>query len=133
MMISTKGRYALRVMIDIAKHSNGCYITLADVAERQNISEKYLENIVASLAKNNLLISVRGKGGGYKLNRPLNEYTALDILKATEKSLAPVSCLREGAEPCENVENCPTINIWQGLEEVVEEYFSKITLDQLVK
>jgi Rrf2 family transcriptional regulator, iron-sulfur cluster assembly transcription factor len=93
MKISTKGRYALRVMIDLAEHDNGEYITLMDIAERQGISEKYLESIVSLLSKNDFLISLRGKGGGYKLSRRPEEYTVLSVLQCTEGSLAPVACL----------------------------------------
>ena len=132
MMVSTKGRYALRVMIDMAKHSNGTFIPLSDVATRQNISEKYLESIVASLARHGLLTSVRGKGGGYKLNRDINEYTVSDILKATEGSIAPVACLSKEINDCPNVSSCPTLKMWQGLQELIEDYFSKITLEQLI-
>ncbi len=132
MMISTKGRYALRVMIDMAQHSNGLFIPLSDVAARQNISEKYLESIVASLTRHGLLASVRGKGGGYKLNRDINQYTAADILKATEGSIAPVACLAKEVNDCPNVSHCPTLKMWQGLQELIEDYFEKITLDKLI-
>ena len=133
MMISTKGRYALRVMIDIAQHSDGSFIKLSDVAKRQNISEKYLESIVASLARNGLLTSVRGKGGGHKMNRPMNEYVVSDILRAAEGSIAPVACLTKDVNDCPNADNCPTLKMWEGLHDLIEDYFSKITLDQLAE
>ncbi len=93
MIVSTKGRYALRVMIDLAEHNTGTYIPLMDIAKRQEISEKYLESIVSLLSKSGLVSALRGKGGGYRLNRPADAYTVGDILRVTEGELAPVSCL----------------------------------------
>ena len=101
MLVSTKGRYALRVMIDLAEHSSGGYIPLKDIAERQDISEKYLESIVVLLSKAGLLEGLRGKGGGYRLKRKPEEYRVSEILKLTEGSLAPVSCVEGGCDPCE--------------------------------
>ena len=95
MMVSTRGRYALRVMIDLAEHNNGKFIPLKDIAERQEISEKYLESIVKSLTKADVLEGLRGKGGGYRLTRPAEEYNVYEILKLTEGSMAPVSCLED--------------------------------------
>ncbi|WP_349670235.1 Rrf2 family transcriptional regulator, partial [Lacrimispora sp.] len=100
MKISTKGRYAIRLMIDLAEHNNGEFITLMDIAQRQEISEKYLESIVSILSKNNLLISLRGKGGGYKLAKDPELYTVGSILRLTEGSLAPVSCLEGETNNC---------------------------------
>ncbi len=100
MKISTKGRYALRVMIDLAEQGDGDYVTLMDIAKRQEISEKYLESIIAVLSKNGLLLSVRGKGGGYKLSKDPSEYTAGDILRLTEGPLTPVACLDEEPNQC---------------------------------
>lgn len=133
MMVSTKGRYALRVMIDLAQHNSGTFIPLTDIADRQGISEKYLEGIVALLSKNSLLISVRGKGGGYKLNRQPHEYTVADILKATEGSMAPVACLKTGASNCERADICPTLSMWENLNKMINEYFSGITIADLAK
>lgn len=133
MMVSTKGRYALRVMIDLAQHNSGTFIPLTDIADRQGISEKYLEGIVALLSKNSLLISVRGKGGGYKLNRQPHEYTVADILKATEGSMAPVACLKSGTSNCERADICPTLSMWENLNEMINEYFSGITIADLAK
>ena len=113
MKISTKGRYALRVMIDLAEHDNGEYITLMDIAERQGISEKYLESIVSLLSKNDFLISLRGKGGGYKLSRRPEEYTVLSVLQCTEGSLAPVACLESKPNKCPKLEECKTITMWE--------------------
>ena len=100
-MISTKGRYALRVMIDLAEHNSGGYVPLADIAKRQEISEKYLESIVSMLSKKGLVDALRGKGGGYRLNRAPDQYTVADILYVTEGSMAPVACLEPGAKTCD--------------------------------
>lgn len=107
MMISTKGRYALRVMIDLAEHNTGTYIPLADIAKRQEISEKYLESIVAVLSKKGFVDALRGKGGGYRLNRTPDAYTVAEILTALEGSLAPVACLGEDAAPCKRAADWP--------------------------
>lgn len=130
-MISTRGRYALRVMIDIAENSNGNYIPLKDIAERQNISEKYLESILVSLTRGGLLNGLRGKGGGYMLTKKPEDYTVLEILDLTEGSLAPVACLKFGAAPCERRATCKTLSVWQGLNNVVNDYLSHITLASL--
>lgn len=130
-MISTRGRYALRVMIDIAENSNGNYIPLKDIADRQNISEKYLESILVSLTRGGLLNGLRGKGGGYMLTRKPEDYTVKDILDLTEGSLAPVACLKKGAAPCDRSSTCKTLTVWQGLDKVVSEYLSGITLADL--
>lgn len=130
-MISTRGRYALRVMIDIAENSNGNYIPLKDIAERQNISEKYLESILVSLTRGGLLNGLRGKGGGYMLTRKPEDYTVKDVLDLTEGSLAPVACLKKGAAPCARSSTCKTLSVWQGLDKVVNEYLSGITLADL--
>ena len=102
MKISTKGRYAIRVMVDLAEQNPDSFITLMDIAERQGISEKYLESIVSVLSKNDILISMRGKGGGYKLARQPEEYTVAEILRVTEGSLAPGACLEKKPNVCGN-------------------------------
>lgn len=130
-MISTRGRYALRVMIDIAENGGGNYIPLNDIAQRQNISEKYLESILVILTRSNLLIGLRGKGGGYRLTRSPEEYTVKDILSLTEGSLAPVACLKENAEPCPRRGECKTLSLWTGLGRTVNEYLSSVTLADL--
>lgn len=132
MKISTKGRYALRVMIDLAEHGNGEYITLMDIAERQGISEKYLESIVSLLSKNDFLISLRGKGGGYKLSRRPEEYTVLSVLQCTEGSLAPVACLESKPNKCPKLEECKTITMWENFEKTINDYFNKITIADLI-
>ena len=124
MMISTRGRYALRVMIDLAEHIGSSYIPLKDIAERQQISEKYLESIVKILVRNGLLDALRGKGGGYRLNRSPAEYTVGSILRLTEGSLAPVACLEEEAY-------CRTLPMWQKLDRLVNDFFDGYTLADL--
>ena len=132
MMISTKGRYALRVMLDIAVNSQGSYVSLRDVAQRQQISMKYLESIVASLCRNQLLESLRGKSGGYRFAYPIECYTVGQIIKATEGSMAPVSCLVDSVCTCGRTERCLTLPVWQGLEQVIESYLDSITLQSLL-
>ena len=133
MMISTKGRYALRVMADLARHSKGGYLPLNEIAQRQDISEKYLEAILKGLVQGGLLVGIRGKGGGYRLTRAPEEYTLGDILRLTEGELAPVACLEAEAPPCPRRENCPTLPVWQGLDRVVRQYFGSITLADLAE
>ena len=125
MKISTKGRYALRVMIDLAEHNTGEYIPLMDIARRQDISEKYLE-------ANDFLISLRGKGGGYKLARNPEDYSVLSILLVTEGSLAPVACLEKKPNRCPKVAECKTLQMWEDFEKLVNDYFSNITIADLV-
>ena len=131
MKISTKGRYAIRVMIDLAEHNTGEFIPLMDIAERQEISEKYLESIVSVLSKNELLLSLRGKGGGYKLNRLPEEYTIGDILRLTEGSFAPVACVEKKPNTCVKAGECKTLGMWEGFQKVVEQYFDGITIADL--
>ena len=132
MKISTKGRYAIRVMIDLAEHNTGEYIPLMDIANRQEISEKYLESIVSVLSKNDFVYSLRGKGGGYKLVRRPEEYTIGSILKVTEGSFAPVACLEKKPVTCERAGECKTLKMWEGLEKVIDDYFENITVADLV-
>lgn len=131
MMVSTKGRYALRVMIDLAEHDSGAYIPLKDIADRQEISEKYLENIISSLVKAGFVLGLRGKGGGYRLKKPAEKYTAGDILRVTEKTLAPVACLNSEASPCERAAECKTLPMWQQLDSIVNQYLDSVSLWQL--
>ena len=133
MMISTKGRYALRVLIDLAEHQTDGYIPLKTIAERQGISEKYLEIVLKSLVKARVLTGVRGKGGGYRLTKPPEQYTVGEILRLTEESLAPVSCLEEGAEPCPRSGQCRTLPLWQGLEKVIHDYLESVTIADLME
>ncbi len=132
MIISTRGLYALRVMIDLAEHIDEGYIPLQTIAKRQGISEKYLESILAVLSKAGLLDAVRGKGGGYRLSKPAKEYTAFEVLSLTEGTLAPVTCLERGQQ-CENAVNCRTLPLWQGLDQVIAAYLCSYTLADLTR
>lgn len=133
MIVSTKGRYALRVMLDLAEHREQKYVPLKEVAVRQDISEKYLENILKVLVQNGFLEGLRGKGGGYRLTREPEQYTVGDILMLTEGGLAPVSCLVPGAAPCERMSGCRTYEMWKGLNDLIADYFGKITLADLAQ
>ena len=132
-MVSTRGRYALRVLVDLAEQDSDRYITLQQIAERQEISEKYLESIVRELVKAGFLDGLRGKGGGYRLGKPPEEIGVLDVLKLTEGSLVPVACLEDGAKPCSRASNCRTLPIWEGLNKVVREYLGHYTVQDLVQ
>lgn len=132
MMISSKGRYALRVMIDLAEHQDEGYIPLQTIVGREGISEKYLESILGVLSKAKLLDAVRGKGGGYRLARRPEDYTTFEILSLTEGSLAPVTCLEHG-QNCENAASCRTLPLWQGLDKAIADYLGSYTLEDLVQ
>lgn len=132
MKISTKGRYALRVMIDLAMNSNGKYISLKEIAERQEISNKYLEQIISLLNKAGYLETARGNSGGYKLAKPPKKYTVGDILRATEGDLAPTYCLTEEGD-CTRRKGCKTYSFWKGLDDVINEYVDGTTLQDLIK
>ena len=131
-MISTKGRYALRVMIDLAQHSNETYIPLKDIAMRQNISEKYLEIILKVLVKEKLLKGLRGKGGGYQLTKAPEDYTVGEILELAEGTLATVACLTTNAEPCARKDTCITLPMWTKFDALVHNFFYQITLADVV-
>lgn len=133
MMISTKGRYALRVMIDLAEHCNGEYIPMKDVVKRQQVSQKYVERIMTMLSKANFVEAVHGKGGGYRLNRSPDEYIVGDILRLTEGSLAPVACLDCDAEECERAGQCRTLPMWKELNNRITDFFDGITIADLMK
>lgn len=133
MLISTKGRYALRVMIDLAEHQSDEFISLKGIAQRQEISEKYLESIIRMLVKAKIVESLRGKGGGYRLRKAPDQYTVDSILRLTEESLAPVSCLDEKAETCPRAGKCRTLPLWQGLDKVIHEYLESVTIADLMK
>lgn len=132
MKISTKGRYALRVMIDLALNNNGKYISLKDIAERQEISNKYLEQIISLLNKAGYLETARGNTGGYKLAKEPKEYTVGNILRATEGDLAPIYCLTEDGE-CDRQKGCKTYSFWKGLDDVINKYIDSRTLQDLIK
>ena len=133
MLVSTKGRYALRVMIDLAEHQTDNFIPLKAIADRQDISEKYLESIIRLLVKAKFLTGLRGKGGGYRLTKSPDQYTVADILMLTEESLAPVSCLEQDASPCPRTTFCRTLDMWKGLDRVIKDYLSRITLASLLQ
>ncbi|MGN0492501.1 MAG: RrF2 family transcriptional regulator [Acutalibacteraceae bacterium] len=132
MKISTKGRYALRMLIDLAEHQNCGFVALKDIAERQNISKKYLEQIIPIFNKSDILKTTRGSQGGYKLSRSPDKYTVGEILRLTEGSLAPVDCLNEDPISCERSGECPTLPVWQGLYRVINEYLDGITLQDIL-
>ncbi len=131
-MISTKGRYALRVMIDLAEHEGKGYIPLKDIADRQEISKKYLEIIVKELVKGELLAGISGRGGGYKLCRKPSEYTVGEILELMEGSLATVACLAKNAQPCPRADRCKTLPLWAEYDKMVHDYFYGKTLADLI-
>ena len=132
-MISTKGRYALRVMIDLAEHNEERYVPLKEIAERQGISKKYLEIIVKDLVKAGLLTGTSGKGGGYRLCRKPAEYNVGEILAVSEGTLALVSCLAEGSAQCERAPQCQTLPMWAELDGIIHDYFYNKKLSELVK
>ena len=133
MLISTKGRYALRVMIDLAEHQSEGHIPLKDTARRQEISEKYLEGIIKLLVRNKFLSGVRGKGGGYRLTKAPEQYTVGSILRLTEGDLAPVACLAGEENRCERCGECPTLDFWTGLYATVNAYIDRYTLADLLE
>ena len=133
MLISTKGRYALRALIDLAEHQTDEFISLKGIAQRQEISEKYLESIIRMLVKARVLESLRGKGGGYKLKKAPEQYTVGSILRLTEESLAPVSCLEAGADVCPRMTKCRTLPLWQGLDKVIRDYLENVTIADLME
>ena len=130
-MISTKGRYALRLMIDIAAYSNGNVVSLKDISGRQNISIKYLEQVVSLLTRSQLLISVRGNNGGYRLVKEPKDYSIGEILVAAEGTLAPVSCLQTQTNDCPRATGCSTLEFWEGFYKVVNDYVGGVTLEDL--
>lgn len=131
MMISTKGRYALRVMLDLAQQPAGEYISLKSISQRQAVSMKYMEAIVATLNKAGMVKSLRGKKGGYRLTRSADKYTIGEILKLTEGSLAPVTCL-ECENPCQRAESCITRPMWLELNKLIDDYLESKTLADLL-
>ena len=132
MLISTKGRYALRVMIDLAEHQAEGFIPLKVIAQRQDISEKYLESIIKQMVKAKLVSGLRGKGGGYRLTKAPEQYTVGSILRITEDSMAPVACLEPGSEACPRATDCRTLSLWRGLDKVINDYLDDFTLADLM-
>lgn len=132
-MISTRGRYALRVMIDLAEHGGGDFVPMKEVATRQEISLKYIERIMPLLTKENLVEGQHGKGGGYRLCRPPEDYPVGEILRATEGGLAPVACLECGAKPCPRAAECRTLPMWKKYYAMTNEFFDGISIADLMK
>ncbi|MDR1873534.1 MAG: Rrf2 family transcriptional regulator [Synergistaceae bacterium] len=132
MKISTKGRYALRMLLDLAEHGNEGYVSLKDVAQRQGISKNYLEQIITLLKNTEMLKTTRGSQGGYKLAKPPRHYTVGDVLRLTEGNLAPVACLVDEINQCERSSFCITLDIWRGLERVINDYLDGITLQDIL-
>ena len=132
MKISTKGRYALRMLLDLAEHRQCGYIALKDIAERQNISKKYMEGILKTLVDRNLLEGVKGKGGGYKLTKEPKDYSLGEILRLTEGDLASVPCTSKTHEHCNHMESCPSHPIWQQLDNLINNYLDSVTLANLL-
>jgi len=133
MMISTRGRYALRVMLDLAENSDGGFIAMKEVAARQQVSLKYLERILPLLVEAKLVEGVRGKGGGYRLTREPDEYSVGEILRATEGDLAPVACLRKGAKLCPRAKKCKTLVMWKELDTLISNYVDSKSLADLIE
>ena len=132
-MFSTRGRYALRIMLDLAEHRNGGFIPLRDVAERQEISLKYIERIMASLSRDGLVEGMHGKGGGYRLVKDPADVSALDVLRSAEGELAPVACLECGARPCPRAADCRTLPMWKRFDELTQDYFASVKLSELMR
>ena len=133
MIVSTKGRYALRVMVYLAEKEQGVYVPLKEIAECEEISQKYLEAIMTTLSKAGFVDAVHGKGGGYRLNRKPEEYSIGSILVLTEGSLASVSCTEQGAAACSRTTCCATLPMWERLDKLISDFFENITLADLVK
>jgi len=131
-MISTRGRYALRLMLDLAEHQGNGYVALKDSAQRQEISKKYLEQIIPTLNRFDLLRTTRGYQGGYRLARNPEDYTLGNILRVTEGSLAPVTCLEADHNTCARQADCATLPIWRGLDKVINDYLDGITLQDIL-
>ena len=132
-MVSTRGRYALRVMIDLAENAKDGYVPMREVAERQGLSLKYLERILPQLVADDLVVGVHGKGGGYRLSRDPAEISVAEVLKVSEGDIAPVACLEEGAAVCDHIEDCRTLPLWKGLNERINEYLESVKIADLMK
>lgn len=132
MLVSTRGRYALRILLELGKYDAARYVPLPLIAQRQDISEKYLESIVSTLVKAGLLDGMRGKNGGYRLNRPLEGYSVGEVLRLTEGSLAPVSCLETEVNSCPRAGDCHTLPMWKKLDDLINGYLDSVTLSDLL-
>ena len=133
MLVSTRGRYAIRVMIDLAEHMNGKYIPMKEIADRQDVALKYMTKIMQALTKSGMLDGQHGKGGGYKLNRDPEEYRVGDILRLTEGTLAPVACIDETDCKCDRSFECRTRPMWNELDKLISEYLDGITIADLME
>ncbi len=133
MMVSTKGRYALRVLIDLAEHQSEGYVPLKEIAQRQEISEKYLESILKILVRSQLLSGMRGKGGGYRLTMPPEDYSVGQVLRLTEDGLAPVSCLEREEVQCSRRDTCHTLPMWKKLDDLINSFLDGISLADLME
>ena len=131
MMISTKGRYAVRIMLALCEDLSGGYVSLKSIAEDEGISEKYMESITSMLVKEGFVEGIRGKGGGYRLKQPPKNYTLGSILKATDGSLAPVSCLECKPNRCDRASGCKTLPVWEKLDKMINDYLENITLEDV--
>jgi Rrf2 family iron-sulfur cluster assembly transcriptional regulator len=131
MRVSTKGRYAIRVLIDMAQYGESDFHPLHELAARQGLSEKYLEAILGTLVKNQVLEGARGKGGGYKLAKPAKELTVWDVLSVIETSMSPVECVDNDKNGCDRADICPTLPMWKDLAKIIKDYFTGITVEQL--
>lgn len=132
-MVTTKGRYALSIMLDLSQQPDNRYVSLSKIAERHNISLKYMESIVAMLNKAGMVESMRGKGGGYRLTRNPEDYSVASIIRLTERSIAPVACLENEINQCEHAFNCLTLPMWEKLEQLIDDYLESVTLKDLIE
>ena len=132
MNVTTKGRYALRIMMDLAMHPHDGYVSLKSIAERQGISMKYLESIVGELKKDGIVESTRGKDGGYRLGRSPDEYSVGEILRCVEDNLAPVACINAGSINCDHAGECMTVPMWKELDDITNNYLDSVSLDDLI-
>ncbi len=132
MKISTRGRYALRIMLELAKENADSYISLKDLSEKQSISKKYLEQIIPSLNKSGLLVTTRGNQGGYRLSKSPKDITVYDIIVSAEGCLSPVECIKDDGIDCERKDCCLTLPVWKGLYDVISNYLKKITLQDVL-
>ena len=133
MMVSTRGRYALRVIIDLAENAKEGYVPMREVAERQGLSLKYLERILPQLVADNLVEGVHGKGGGYRLSRDPAKISVAEVLKVSEGDIAPVACLEDGAVMCDRIDECRTLPVWKGLNERINEYLESVKIADLMR
>ncbi|MBR6331865.1 MAG: Rrf2 family transcriptional regulator [Dehalococcoidales bacterium] len=132
MLVSTRGRYALRIMVELSRHDRDKYISLPVIALNQGVSEKYLESIISILVKEKMVEGLRGKGGGYRLCRELKDYSVGEILRLTEGSLAPVSCPVLGDEECPRADHCSTLPVWVKLDKLINDYLDSVTLADII-